>query len=249
VKETADRLAQQHDSLGAATIYETLVTEIFAHSHLYAEEEAEYDDYAEEESYDPEEEGLAELVEASIEALGSSLAIKQTDRIAREKIIAVLFAIYQRDMHAYEGHGFAERVADQLVQFTTPLERRTLAGRVDDILNDEEGKVPASWRRAYGGFLLNLEQETLDDEAYLRMSRQTGRTSDLIDRLLTLGRIDEAVRETRHVDDLAFLVLVDLFVQHGQDGLAERLVSERINENPALHLLEWLRTYYRERGN
>ena len=35
VKKTADSLAQQRDYLGAATIYETLVTEIFEQSHLY----------------------------------------------------------------------------------------------------------------------------------------------------------------------------------------------------------------------
>src|SRR5437588_1893433 len=44
VKQTADRLAQQGDFLGAATIYETMVTEIFEQSHLYYNEEAEYDD-------------------------------------------------------------------------------------------------------------------------------------------------------------------------------------------------------------
>ena len=45
VKQTADRLAAQGDFLGAATIYETLVTEIFEQSHLYYDEEAGYDDY------------------------------------------------------------------------------------------------------------------------------------------------------------------------------------------------------------
>ena len=49
VKQTADNLVQQRDYLGAATIYETLVTEIFERSHLYYDEEAEYDDYYEEE--------------------------------------------------------------------------------------------------------------------------------------------------------------------------------------------------------
>src|SRR2546421_375807 len=46
VKHTADRLAQQRDYLGAATVYETLVTEIFEESHLYYnEDEEERDDY------------------------------------------------------------------------------------------------------------------------------------------------------------------------------------------------------------
>src|SRR6266516_2238137 len=58
VKKTADSLAQQRDYLEAATIYETLVKGIFEQSHLYFDEEAEYDDYYEEEGYYPEEEGL-----------------------------------------------------------------------------------------------------------------------------------------------------------------------------------------------
>ena len=55
VKQTAAKLAQQGDILGAATIYEILVTEIFEQSHLYYNEEAVYDDYY-------EEEGLEEFV-------------------------------------------------------------------------------------------------------------------------------------------------------------------------------------------
>src|SRR5436309_6373601 len=47
IKQTADNLVQQQDFLSAATIYETLVTEIFDRSHLYYEEAEEYDDYDE----------------------------------------------------------------------------------------------------------------------------------------------------------------------------------------------------------
>lgn len=249
VKEAAEKLAQQRDYLGAATIYETLVTEIFEQSHLYYVEEAEYDDYYEAEGYYPEEEGLEEFVTECIEALGTILANEQADRVAREKSIEVLFEIYQHDLHADDGHGFDSSAADQLVRYTTPLERHTLATRIRKILGGEEEALAGSRRQAYGKLWLDLEKETLDDEAYLRICRETGRTSDLIDRLLTLGRIDEAIRETRQVDDLVFLGLADLFIQHGQDAEAERLVKTRVQEKPALHLLEWLQKYYRDRGN
>jgi catechol 2,3-dioxygenase-like lactoylglutathione lyase family enzyme len=248
VQQTAQRLGRQGDVLGAATIYETLVTEIIEQSHLYYEA-AEYDDSYEEEGYYPEEEGLERLVEECIEALGNALADQQTDRVAREKSIAVLLAIYQSDLHADDSHGFAQRAADQLVRYATPLERQTIAEWIGERLADEEEAITGSERQAYGGFWLDLEQETLDDEAYLRICRETGRTTDLVDQLLALGRIDEAVRETQRVDDLAILKLADLFVQHGQDAVAERLVSKRIKEKSALHLLEWLQQYYHDRGN
>src|SRR6266487_470692 len=229
VKQTADSLAQQRDYLEAATIYETLVTEIFEQSHLYYDEEAEYDDYYEEEGDYPEEEGLDELVGECIEALGNCLAGEQADRVAREKIIEVLFEIYQHDLRAGNSLGFTTSAAEQLVKYTTPLERQTIATWIRDVLTDEEEEVSGSQRKAYGKFLLDLEKDTLDDETYLRICRETGRTSDLIDRLLSLGRIDEAAKEVQQVDDYALLGLANLFIQHGQDAVAERLVRARIS--------------------
>lgn len=249
VKQTADRLAQQRDYLAATTIYETLVNEIFERSHLYYDEEAEYDDYYEEEAYHPEEEGLKEFVGECIESLGSYLADERTDRVARQKIIEVLFTIYQRDLRIDNRQGFSESAAEQLVRYTTPLERRTIAEWIRELLNDEEEEVTGYQRGAYGKFLLDLEKDTLDDEAYLEICRETGLTFDLIDRLLTLGRVDEAVRETQEVHDYTLLGLADLFIQHGQDVTAEQLVKERVKGKPELYLLEWLQKYYRTRGN
>src|SRR2546423_2199168 len=134
VKETAEKLAQQQDYLGAATIYETMMTEIFEQSHLYYDEETGYDDYYEEERYYPEEEGLEELVGECIEALGTCLADERADRVAREKIIEVLFDIYQHDLHADNSLDFASSAADQLVTYSTPLERQTIAEWIRDVL-------------------------------------------------------------------------------------------------------------------
>jgi tetratricopeptide (TPR) repeat protein len=204
--------------------------------------------------------------------LGNCLASEQPDRVAREKIIEVLFDIYQHDLQAGNSLGFTTSASEQLVEYTTPLERQTIAMWIRDVLTDEEEEVSRSQRKAYGKFLLDLEKDTLDDETYLRICRETGRTSDLIDRLLTLGRIDEAARETQQVDDYALLGLADLFVQHGQNAVAERLVRARISapirpayamvgllvhsqvgreeeEKPDWHVLEWLQKYYQTRGN
>ena len=100
---------------------------------------------------------------------------------------------------------FTTSASDQLVKYTTPLERQTIAEWIREALADEEEEIAGSQRQAYGKLWLDLEKESLDDEAYLRICRETGRTSDLVDRLLTLGRIDEAARETQRVDDYALL--------------------------------------------
>jgi catechol 2,3-dioxygenase-like lactoylglutathione lyase family enzyme len=247
VKQMADRLTQQGDYLGAATIYEMLVTKIFDESHLYYEEE-EYEDY-EEEPYYPEEEGLEKFVETCIEALGNALADERTDRVAREKCITVLFNIYQHDLNSDNSHGFTDNASDLLTRYLTPLERATMVEEIHDILSDQDEKVTGGPRQAYGEFLLALQKDTLNDEAVLNICRETGLTSDLINRLLTLGRIDEAARETRSINDYSFLKYADLFIQHQQDAVAERLVRARITEKPDVQILEWLQKYYRARGS
>src|SRR5207245_7152519 len=121
-----------------------------------------YDHYYEEEGYYPEEEGLEGLVGECIAGLGNGLVNPQTDRVAREKSIAVLLAIYQRDRHADDSHGFAERAADQLVRYATPLERQTIAEWIRERLADEEETIAGSERQAYGGIWLELGNKTID---------------------------------------------------------------------------------------
>jgi uncharacterized Zn finger protein/catechol 2,3-dioxygenase-like lactoylglutathione lyase family enzyme len=251
VKETADSLVRQQDYLGAATLYEMIVMEVFDRSHLYYDEEEEYDDYDEyyeEESYHPEEEGLDQLVRECIEALGAVLVQEQTDKVVREKIIQALFGIYEHDLK-FDSIGLAERVAALLVEHTTPLERHTIADWVREALADEEEKIVGSRRQAYGGFLLDLEKDTLDDEAYLQICRETGRTADVVNRLLVLGRVAEAVKEAERVSDDTFLSLADLFIQHGQDSVAEHMVRERIQKTEDMLALEWLKKYYQARND
>jgi catechol 2,3-dioxygenase-like lactoylglutathione lyase family enzyme/uncharacterized protein YacL (UPF0231 family) len=245
VKQTADRLAQQRDYLGAATIYETLVTEIFEESHLYynEEEEEERYNYYDEEPLHPEEEGLEEFVEECIDALGSYLADEWADGEAREKCIEVLFNIYLQDV--FESHGFFISAMEQLVKYATLPEREVLAMKLRPILAKSRG----SNHKAHATFLLDLQKDVLEDEEYLQICRENELTSYLIDRLLSIGRVDEAVVEVQQVDEAIFLGLADLFVQHKQDTVIESLARARIKEKPAGRILGWLQRYYQSKGD
>lgn len=251
IKHTADNLARQQDYLGAASIYEVLVMEIFDRSHLYSAEEEEYDDYDEyyeEERYHLEEEGLGDFVRECIDALGNCLANEQADRVARDTIIQVLLAIYEHDMET-GSIGLADKVAHLLVSNTTPLERQTIADWIHDLLAEEAEEISAADRQIYGGFLLELGKDTLDDETYLQICRETRRIYDLIHRLLELKRVDEAIKEAEQVSDTELLNIAHIFTEHGQDKIAEQIVQERVQKTKDRHLLEWLKKYYQTREN
>ena len=72
---------------------------------------------------------------------------------------------------------------------------------------------------------------------------------DLVDRLLTLGRVDEATGEARQASDYNLLGLADLFVQHDYGPLAETLMCDRAKVSQDDRLLEWLKENAKNQGD
>jgi len=98
------------------------------------------------------------------------------------------------------------------------------------------------WARGgMGGLLLRLQADTMDDESFLKVCRKTGRLKDLVDRLLALGRVDDATGEARQASDYNLLGLADLFVQHGYGPLAETLMRDRAKVSQDTRLMEWVK--------
>ena len=131
------------------------------------------------------------------------------------------------------------------MRYTTPLERSLIAENVRASL----AKAGGSTRHTYAKFLLDLQKDTMGDAEYLQICRENELTSYLIDRLLTIGHVDEAARETQLVGEDKFLGLADLFVQHEQNAVVEDLVRARIKEKPSVRVLQWFRNYYQARGD
>ena len=94
-----------------------------------------------------------------------------------------------------------------------------------------------------------MEKEWLDDEAFLRLCRETGRWADLIERLLTLEDVAQALAVAREQSDYALLALADVFVAHGQSAVARKLVGERASSSEDGRLIAWLRTEAIARGD
>jgi hypothetical protein len=137
------------------------------------------------------------------------------------------------------GVGLSDAVPD-FSEVCTPDERRLMANWVREAMRSAGGSD--DWaRRWYGGLLLELEADTLDDEAFLRVCRDTGRRHDLVHRLLQLGRLDDAVRETEAGSDWELINMADLFVSRRHGDVADRLVQQRAQKSKDSRLLEWLK--------
>ncbi len=186
------------DAKKAAVIYQTIVETILD------EENAALDD----------EEGLLlRVIDDCCEGLGKCLgSIHGTQE--RRGLLQVLFSAYRWDAITIGGAGAADCVPGILTTQTTTQERAEIAEWTREILPKGREWSDEYNRRVLGGLLLQVEADVLDDEAYLKVCRETGRLNDLIERLLKLKRIKDAQDAARAAEDYPLLQALDIFVKH-----------------------------------
>jgi len=232
------RLGQEyvmrHDAMNAAIAYETTAKEILERYDELGDEEGE----------------IAEVVNECVRGLSTCLD-QLNEPGQRESVLRALFDVYLWDLE-YGGIGIGDDVPDVLAQQTHPDERAYIVDWVRDEMPTATGEDwSRSWRRqALGGLLLSLQRETLDDETFLQICRETGRTRELIVRLLDLGRLEVALNEIRRLDDNMLLEMATLVRAKGYAEPGEQLVRERLPKAQRKEeLLEFLKNLARERGD
>jgi uncharacterized Zn finger protein len=182
------------------------------------------------------------------EALGNCLpSIK--DKKKRLEILQVLFSIYRWDTIKLGGVGAADCVPEILTSKTTSEEHIEIAKWVREIMPKGDSWSDGYHREHLGRLLLDLEADILDDEAYLKICRETGRLNDLIERLLQLKRMDEATSVASAAEDYPLFLALNVFVNHKQTELAEKLVTERLPNIKDDRLIAWLANRLKERGD
>jgi hypothetical protein len=166
----------------------------------------------------------------------------------RPDLIRALVDLYVAD-EACGGLGVSDSIPEALLHRTTAAERRQVAMWLRERLPQGDSWSAEYQRRAIGSFLLELEADELDDEAYLRLCRETGRAVELVDRLLSLDRLAEAMKAIKAAEDHELLRLADVLVQHGHAQEAEWLVEDRAGTAHGTHLLDWLKRRAVERND
>lgn len=225
----ADDFLAQGDMDNAAIIYEAIAAGIIEHY----------------ESVDDESGALGEVVQDCVAGLGKCLEddAARANAELRERILRALFEVYRFDVD-FGGVGLSDDVPALILKHADAAEKKQAAEWVRAALKAAQraGNDSAKWhRQTYGDLLLRLEAHTLNDEAYLRLCRETHRLNDLVTRLLTLNRVDEARAEATHTDDYELLELADIFVQQKQPEVAEQLMTERAKTTQDTRIFEWLK--------
>ncbi|MFZ0544015.1 MAG: SWIM zinc finger family protein [Candidatus Promineifilaceae bacterium] len=227
IMQQANPYRERDDWLNAAVIYSTVLERLLW----------QYDNI-----YDHDGDLSAVFWEGS-ERLGECLEeIQQPEK--RLEILRVLVAIIVKDI-SVGGYGFADTAYDIVLTQSEPGEKAEIVVWVEDELArlvsslDDFSK---KWRAgAFGRLLLNLQEDSLTDEQFIGLCRRTGQLNALVERLMQLGRVDEAVSDTQPASDYELLALADIFVAHGHNKVAEELIEERAQASKDTRLNNWLK--------
>ncbi|MEZ4728906.1 MAG: hypothetical protein R3E79_17375 [Caldilineaceae bacterium] len=223
IKTLGDQYLAAADWRNAVTVYQTVMEGVLDNYEMMGDENGECSD----------------IVNECVTGLGQCLAAVQ-DAPLRQVILHALFSVELWDVK-WGGIDMGYEAPDLIVEQATPAERAQVAAWVRAELPKGEDWSSSWQREALGGFLLRLEADTLDDEMFLRICRETGRHRDFVERLLHLGRIDEAVAATAAASDYELLAMEALFVEHALVDCFAQLIVARAQNSDDRRLKEWLK--------
>ena len=189
---------------------------------------------------------LTDALDRCVEGLGQCLALWD-DAAGRETLLRTLFDVYCADLD-WGGIGLGEGTPGIMLEQATAAEKQAVAGWVRAAMGHGVGRSDSFRREAHGRFLLELEREQLDDASFLGICREARLLGHLADRLLTLGRLEEAIGEAELAEDHELLELADIFCRHDLGRRIEPLLTERVETNENPRLTEWLKEHHLEQG-
>jgi uncharacterized Zn finger protein len=227
ILDLAEDLADREDVRNAATVYETLLEGILSYEDcLYHDEGGD----------------LGQVLAECEQGIQSCLE-NTRDPVLRQSLLHCLFDFYIWDLQA-GALGFGDETPAILLAVATPDEKKQIAEWIQNELPDGSDWSEDYQRRTMGGLWLALLGGQIEDDDYLRICRDTGRSYDLIDRLLSLGRVDDALAAAREYGGSNNITAIaDLFELHGYPNLGYEIVKGWPNSEAEAHLLEWLRLY------
>jgi hypothetical protein len=226
VLDLGDEFLEQDDVRNAATVFQTLMESLLSY---------------EDSLYNDERGDLSQILAGCEQGIQECLEDLE-DLELRLLLLRSLFEFYLWDVNA-GGRGYADETPLILAEQSTLEEKQKIAEWLQAALPEGDDFSAQFQRKSLGGLWLELVGDTLDEEGYLKICRETGLTLDLVDRLLSLDRVEEAVVAAADEHSYMLTALADLFEKYSYPELGLKLIKERPNSETDILLLSWLKQY------
>ncbi len=186
---------------------------------------------------------LAAALNHCITGLAKGLAGAAGDAAIRNKALRTLLELHLHDV-IYSDSLFAGKSGALIKEHASGIEKALLTAWIR-----ADMPVGLTWpdhidRQLRGRFLLELAQGELDEDACLQICRESGLAIELADRLLQMGRLDDALDAIGMAWGPELPELGELFDRHGKAHSIEPSLHECFESSRDSNLAEWLKTHY-----
>ena len=238
IKRVGDTYRKQKNYVDAATLYELIIRGILDNYESF--------------NWHNDEGDLDEVVQDCVDDLGKCLLEEFHNSAVRKQIIQTLYDVYlfEVEIGIDDVPILSSKVRPILTRYTTSEERNMVAGWLR-----KKFRLTTNWslntvaKNDNDVLLLGLEADTLDDEMFLHISRKSANYYYVVERLLKLGRLKDALAEVEDVQDYEILEIADILVEYKHIDAAEHLIEERVGKSNNTDLVQWLKTFYEAEGN
>ncbi len=228
VADTAARFAAQGDWRSASAIYSAILDECLEDADMFDDE----GDFIG---------ALSEVVEALIGVLEA--ASTAGDDAEREALLDTLMGAYIWDVD-FGGVGLSDGVPEAILAHATRADLPRIRAQVQAALKQKQASEYGHWgAEAYTRFLIELDAlDNVDPEVTLRRLREEGFYDLLFEKLLQMGRTEEAIKvAAEHLTHPhARLQAAMLLSDAGYTDVAIRLAEDQLRAGYDQYLAEWL---------
>lgn len=228
IVDIGDQFAEQEAWENAQVVYQSVLEESLP-------------DY----SQTQDEGEISQEIGRAIEGLGDCLAAHAEDTEVRQEILESLFEVLAWDIEA-GGVGMSDQVPDLLEEHATAEDRREIQQWIITAIKRTSGD---SWRHEAWGRLLASFSD--DAEDFLKQARKQGLHRPLFEKLVELGRVDEALEVARqHLSQTAWdqLQAVETLYAAGHKDQAFAFAKTGLPDDKDGRLAEWLAQEHVRRG-
>lgn len=239
VSSIADRLAERGDWLNASAVYRTIL-----------EEFADID-----ESYYHDEDGeLGMSIDMAVSALDrclkQSIVINNDDE--RRAIFDALLGVFIWDIN-FGGIGIGDEAPQIILKNLRREDIPPIRKLIEQLREQQSSRHYSDWAvGVYNGFLMELDMlDEVDPEIILERLRAEGMYHLLVNKLLDMHRLDEAINVVKQEMNTAYewTHALNLLLEHGHDTKAQQVAEEILANEYNYELAEWLLVRYKANDN
>ena len=189
---------------------------------------------------------VGNIVRECLDSLGNCLTVENVDSALRGRALDAMVGVYEYGK-TYSSDSLTEKVVEVVLEKLPADDQQHVANWLLEYVERQHGEDTKWERESAVRFHLLIAGDGMSDDEYLAFCRKWGLPWEGVDRLLDLGRPEEAIKAAAWGSRMNSVFLAKKLVNHGHDEMAEEMLRKNIEHPNAHQSRDWLKKRYLER--